>query len=267
MLHSDYVFVAGKIDWFIVRPSSALILLATAGLAFLLLRRERAGRWALAVGIGGLLAVLILPVDRWVLLPLEDRFPRPAPPAHVDGIIGIGGAIDEFISADRGIPSLNDAAERMTEFVALARRYPDARLVFSGGSGAIFPSGLREAEVARAIFASLGLDTERMDFEGESRTTWENAIFAKRIAHPAAGEIWLLITSASHMPRAVGVFRRAGWDVLAWPVAYKSRHTGGLFANGSFGARISALDLAVHEWIGLLAYHLTGKTDALFPGP
>ena len=165
----------------------------------------------------------MLPLHVWVQMPLEDRFPRPdPPPARVDGIVVLGGAVEQDLTEARGIPALNGAAERMTEPVALMRRYPDARLVFTGGQGALLHGGLTEADVARQLWTGMGVPPERMVFETASRNTHENAVLARALAKPRPGETWLLITSASHMPRSVGVFRQAGWTVVPWPVNYRT---------------------------------------------
>jgi uncharacterized SAM-binding protein YcdF (DUF218 family) len=263
------IFIASKIFWMLAQPSAILVMLTAIGVLLSVLRRRGLARAALAVGLGGLLLLLFLPVDQWALRPLEDRFPRPAPPERVDGIVVLGGAIEEFLTTDRGRPALNDKAERLTEFVALARRYPQARLIYSGGSGSLMESGVREADVARPLLAALGVDPQRVEAEHDSRTTWENAVFSYRLAKPGEAETWLLVTSASHMPRSVGAFRRAGWRVLPWPVGYKSltaRHLGWVMEM-SLPERLGNVDWAVHEWIGLLAYDVLGRSSALFPGP
>jgi uncharacterized SAM-binding protein YcdF (DUF218 family) len=227
-------------------------------------RQRRAGQWIAWIGCFLFLAVAILPVPDWTLGPLENRFPPPrALPAHIDGIIALGGAIDAELTAKHGMPSLNEHAERMTSFVALARRYPEAKLVFSAGSASVFPGHPAEAEGARLLFEELGLDPARVIFESKSRNTYENVIFSKALAQPHPSETWILVTSASHMPRSVGIFRAAGWPVIPWPVAYK---TGEPF-EVSLAGHFVHLDLAFHEWVGLLAYWLLGRTNALFPAP
>ncbi len=265
------MFEISKILWGLLRPSVLMLLLAAGGMLLHWICQgagRRAGRVMLLAGIGGLLAVLLLPLDRWALRPLEDRFPRPPAPAQVDGIIVLGGAIETDLSADRGLPSLNGAAERMTEFVALARRYPQVRLVFTGGNGTLSGAGGPEALAARALVEPLGVPPERVTYEAASRTTWDNAVFSFAMLHPQPGEVWLLVTSASHMPRAVGVFRHAGWQVTPWPVGYKSLRAGRvMLPEGGFAERLALLDWAVHEWTGLAAYRLLGRSDAWFPGP
>jgi uncharacterized SAM-binding protein YcdF (DUF218 family) len=160
---------------------------------------------------------------------------------------------------------LNNAAERITEFVALARRYPEARLVFTGGSGFVFPGALREADVIHHVLDGLGSDLSRITFERESRNTYENALFSRPLVNPGTGETWLLITSAAHMPRSVGIFRRAGWPVLAYPVDYRS--TRELSWSPDLLSGLDALNESLREWVGLVAYRLMDRTDALFPAP
>ncbi len=248
----------------VLLPTALLVELTAVGL---LLGRRSAGRLLLWTGLGGLLACLVLPVDRWAIRPLEDAFPQVAiDPPHLDGIIVLGGSIDDLTSLDRGTPVLNGAANRLTTFVTLSRRYPDARLVFTGGSGRVEQGVANEAHFARILLAGLGLPPDRVVFEDESRTTAENASLSRALVKPAPGETWALVTSASHMPRSVGVFRKAGWPVLPWPVGYLSRDSHPALAP-SLGGKLATLDLAAHEWEGLVAYWLAGKTSSLLPSP
>ncbi len=171
------------------------------------------------------------------------------------------------MTAERGIPSLNDAAERMTTAVSLALRYPTAKLVFTGGRGELLPGKMPEAAAARLFFVSMGIPADRLMLESASRTTYENAIMTKALVQPQPGQTWILVTSAWHMPRSVGVFRAAGWHVLPWPVGYKSSHDIHQWLPSTLGVHLTQLDTALHEWVGLVSYRLLGHTDALFPGP
>ena len=255
------LFAASKLLWYVACPSVLLLLCILAGLAIRRLRRLA------AFGAVAYALILALPVEQLVLRPLEDRFPRPPPPASVDGILVLGGAEDEVLTADRGIPSLTAAAERMTEAVALARRFPSARLVFSGGSGRLIPQQATESDAARLLFTALGVDPARVSYEAGSRNTWENAVLTQREIRPATGQVWLLVTSAAHMPRAVGVFRRIGWPVIPWPVGYKTARAPRSWLAATFPERLERVDGGVHEWAGLIIYRLLDRTDALLPGP
>lgn len=256
-------FVLSKIVWALVSPCA---LLALVLLLALLYHRRRP---ALSRGLVGLALLFIAalgltPLAHSVIVPLELRFPQPELPAKVDGIVVLGGAI--VLDDDQtGQPALNDAAERITSLVALARRYPEARLVYSGGSGLVRNQNQREADVAKPLFESMGIPPERVIYERDSRNTWENAVYSKKLADPKPGETWLLVTSAWHMPRSVGCFRKAGWTVLPYPVDYLDLRT--QWAGFDTDEQLYALSTAEREWIGLLAYHLMGRTDTLFPAP
>ena len=258
------IFFATKVLLAALLPSALLVECSVAGL---LLHRWRGGRWLLVLGVGGLFACLVLPVESWALRPLEDRFAAPAGfPSRIDGVIVLGGAIDELTSRDHDTPVLNEAANRITSFAILARHYPDAKLVFTGGSGGLVQGVSSEAQFARTLLTDLGVAPGRVLFEDKSLTTHENAVLTRELVHPAPGEVWALVTSASHMPRSVGVFRAAGWDVLPWPAGPRAR-AGWFPLSRSLGAKLAALDAAAHEWAGLFGYWLTGKTGSLMPSP
>jgi uncharacterized SAM-binding protein YcdF (DUF218 family) len=264
---TDLLFVLSKLFWLVMRPATLALLVALFGLVAVW-RGRRCGRWPILAGLGFYAALLLLPLHVLLEMPLENRFPRPAePPARVDGIVVLGGAVEQDLTEGRGIPALNGAAERMTEPVALMRRYPDARLVFTGGQGALLHGGVTEADVARRLWTDLGVPPERMIFESASRNTHENAVMSRALAAPRPGETWLLVTSASHMPRSVGVFRRAGWQVVPWPVNYRTGSGFHAWFNAPFPARLGEFESSVREWIGLFAYRLLGRTDAVFPAP
>lgn len=260
-------YVLSKLLWFVLRPGTFALLLSLLGLAAMW-RGRRWGRWPLLAGLGFFVMVLATPVGPLMLIPLEERFARPAtPPAHVDGVIVLGGAVDQTLTEARGIPALNGAAERMTEAVVLARQYPNARIVFTGGQGSLVHGTQTEADVARLLWSRMGLAEARVTYEDQSRNTHQNAVLSKALVQPAANETWLLVTSASHMPRSVGVFRRAGWNVVPWPVNYRTGRSFAALYDAPFPERIGQFEGALREWVGLAAYWLMDRTDAPFPAP
>ncbi|WP_244400829.1 YdcF family protein, partial [Aurantimonas manganoxydans] len=139
-----------------------------------------------------------------------------------NGIIVLGGAFDTRVARTRGMNELNDAADRVTAGMELAQRYPKAKLLFSGGVAALLEEDIPETEAAEALYRGLGLAPDRLLLDGRARDTFENAVFAKELAQPKPGEVWVLVTSASHMPRAVGCFRVAGFDIVPYPVDYRT---------------------------------------------
>jgi uncharacterized SAM-binding protein YcdF (DUF218 family) len=262
-------FILSKVLGFVAIPSNVVIVLGLLGVLLLATRLKRTGRFLTVVSVIVLALLGLSPIGNALIIPLEQRFPpwddtRGAP----DGIVVLGGAITPDVSAARNEVALNEAAERVTSAVALARRYPQARIVYSGGTGAlVYPEG-NEAVSAVRIFDRLGIPPERIIVEEQSRNTVENAVFSLLLAMPQPGERWLLVTSGYHMPRAMGVFRAAGFPVEAYPVDWRTRGPqDALRPFSTLSGGLERADTAAHEWIGLLVYWLTGRSAALFPGP
>lgn len=263
-------FVASKLAWTVLQPGNLVVLALVAASVLGFIRRP--GARLLSTGLLSavtvlLIVVTLLPAGDRLLRPLEERFERPETmPEHVDGIIVLGGMVDLMVMASRNVPALNAAAERLTEFAALARRYPGARLVVSGGSGLLGEQDLKEASAMRLALGQMGLSSRRIVAEDRSGNTYENALFSRPLVEPGEGETWILVTSAYHMPRAVGVFRAIGWDVTPWPVDYRTVPAIGLRDIDMAEALLRG-QTATREWLGLAAYRWMGRTDALFPGP
>jgi uncharacterized SAM-binding protein YcdF (DUF218 family) len=264
---SDIVFLLSKLLHVLLEPDSLLILLLCLGAA-LMWRWIRLGRWIVSVATALLVLISVLPLGQWLLMPLENRFPQPvieSMPAP-DGIIVLGGAIQTSIAGARGTLALNEYAERIAQLVIFAHRYPQARLVYSGGSADIRRERPTESAGLAPYLAPLGLEPARVALESSSRNTYENAVETRRLIQPNPGERWLLVTSAAHMPRSVGVFRGVGWDVIPYAVDY---HTSGRERWPSLAPAPNwqQLRFAAHEYIGLLSYYLAGYSQTLFPGP
>ncbi|MEK7820270.1 MAG: YdcF family protein [Pseudomonadota bacterium] len=252
---------------FLTNPGNLFFVVLVVGAVLLWTPARRLGRALVAAVIGFALIVMTVPMGRHGILLLENRFPAAPLPARVDGVVVLAGMVDQFVTRARGQLTLSGAVERLIVFADVARRYPDAKLVFSGGSGVLGRQDATEAGAVRDHAALLGLDPARVVFEDRSRNTHENAVFSHALAQPKPGETWVLITSAFHMPRAVGAFRRAGWTVVPYPVDYALEPDPPMSWQMDFLGAMGTLRSAVHEWTGLAAYRLTGKTDALFPAP
>src|SRR5262249_12417166 len=216
-------FVLSKVLGFFAIPSNLVVSIGVLGLLLLPTRFARAGR-RLAFTSLALLAILGLsPIGNALIIPLEDRFPPWAAAGGAPaGIVVLGGALSPHVSAARSEVALNESAERLTAVADLARRYPDARILFSGGSGALIFEEGTEAEFAVRVLESIGVARARIALEDRSRNTVENAIFSKALANPKPGERWLLVTSGYHMPRAIGIFRKAGFAVEPYPVDWRT---------------------------------------------
>jgi uncharacterized SAM-binding protein YcdF (DUF218 family) len=262
-------FVLSKIFGFFALPSNVLIAIGLIGIVLLCTRFTRLASWLVVTSLMLIAVAGLSPLGNALILPLEQRFPLwDASRGPPDGIVVLGGAITPDVSVARGAVALNEAAERLTATAELARRYPNARIIFSGGSAALIADEPVEAAIAVREFEALGVARERITAEEQSRNTIENAVFSRLIADPQPGQRWLLVTSAYHMPRAMAAFRAAGFAVEAYPVDWRTR--GPIDAVRPFvslGDGLRRTDTAVREWVGLLAYRLTGKTMELFPGP
>lgn len=266
--HGAMSFVLGKIFWYLAQPANLLLLVLLAGWLLLLAGARRLGHLLLFLALATLAAIAVLPVGAWVLLPLEDRLPaHPTIAEPVDGIVVLGGSVDSWISAARGMPALTEYGDRMTSAAILARRHPQARILVTSGEAAILPEGTSEGPQMRRLLVDLGIDEARILVDPEARNTWENARNARRLANPGPEERWLLVTSAFHMPRALGTFRRVGWDVVPYPVDYKTTGKGGLSFGFNLRAGLERVHLGLKEWLALVAYRLLDRTDTLFPGP
>ena len=159
----------------------------------------------------------------------------------------------------RELAGLIDTAKRITGAIALARRFPEAQIVFTGDT--------KETSNIGRLFEALGVPKDRITLVSHSRNTYENALFAKRRINPSAQARWLLITSAWHMPRAVGCFRKVGFPVEPWPVDYRTSGRIEWHFYDSISNGLRQTDIALREYVGLVAYFLTGRTPALLPGP
>jgi uncharacterized SAM-binding protein YcdF (DUF218 family) len=262
-------FALSKILGFFAIPSNLVITTGLIGLLLLLSRWARAGRRLVVASLITLALLGLSPIGNMLILPLEQRFPPwDAARGRPDGILVLGGAISPDISAARTEVALNEAAERVTAIAELARRYPDARILFSGGSGALIHGEASEAPFALRQFESLGIARTRILLEDRSRNTVENAAFSKELAQPRAGERWLLVTSSYHLPRAIGVFRKQNFPVDAYPVDWRTRGVeDALRPFPTVGDGLRRTDTAVREWVGLAVYWFSGRSSELFPGP
>ena len=262
-------FYLSKTVGVLADPSELITLIVICGL---LLWRTRYARLGKRITIAGIVLFAIAgatPLGTALLLPLENRFPQWDPSRGApDGIVVLGGVLNPYISRARHDITFNPSVERLMAAVDLSRQYPDARIVFSGGnSNLIFP-GIAESDIAIRFLERSGVPSERIVLDRTARNTMENAIGAKRVAAPKPGERWLLVTTASHMPRAIGLFRAAGFPVEAYPVDWK---TGGwddvVVLPRSLVGGFGYLDLAAHEWVALVIDWMMGRSSALFPAP
>ena len=251
-----------KIANLAAQPLNIVLVLLCLSLLWGQRRPARAGRLtAAALMLLALTGFRTLPDA--LLSPLENQNAEWAENADLDrftGIVILGGALESGrLSQYRQQPLLNSSAERMTMAVALWRRNPQLRLVFTGGEGELFGNGPSEAERALRFFDTMGVPRSALTMETRSQNTYENALFTRELSGIDAQRPWLLLTSAWHMPRSLATFKKAGWNVTPYPVDFR---TGGItpLSNYNLGEGAERWELLLHEWIGIAAYRLSGRS-------
>ena len=262
-------FVLSKTLGIMMLPVNFLIGLGLLGAILLVTRFRPFGRKLMIASIVLLAIAGFSPLGNILIYPLEQRFPPwDGASGAPDGVIILGGSIDPDLSLAHDTAVIRSAADRIVAGAALARRYPNARIVFSGGSANLISTDAKEGDFVGDTLESLGVPKSRLIIERLSRNTLENAVFSKALVAPKPGERWLLVTSAYHMPRSVGLFRKAGFPVEPYPVDWRVGGRSDRFNFMQIAADgFSRSDIATREWMGLLAYRIAGKTDDLFPGP
>ena len=251
------VYIVSKLVGALVRPETWLVTGMALALLGLIFRRLRMAGFVLGLTFVATLLVAIFPIGELLLQPLEARYPTNPLLQKVDGIIVLGGGEDPAKSAFWGQPQLRESAERYTAALELARRFPQAQVLFAGGKGQLRDlagGGVTEGSIAQEFFTAQGLAPERLLLEQESRNTSENATRSFTLAQPQPGQTWVLITSAFHMPRSMHAFTQAGWpELVAYPVDYRS----GNFVDGTgwdLAENLRVLNTALKEYVGLLVY-------------
>jgi len=264
-------FSLSKILWFVTSPGSMILLAVLVSTALLFIPRfQRFARPILVFTVVMMMIIAITPVGRLLFQVLENRFPMvemTALPQKINGIIVLGGVINPVLSQSRGQLAIGSAVERITAMAELQQRYPDAKIIFSGGSGNLFNQQVKEADFVAPLLKQLGMDVSKVIFENQSRNTVENATNSIKLAGPVNGQTWIMVTSAFHMPRSIGVFRTVGWDVVPYPVDFGAAKDQTFDLGFDLTQGLNYLGTSLHEILGLIFYKLTGKTNEFFPAP
>ncbi|MBP2235984.1 uncharacterized SAM-binding protein YcdF (DUF218 family) [Sinorhizobium kostiense] len=260
------MFLASKIFWLVAQPLSFAFFSLLIGLLLVISRFRRAGAVLGALGLLVLFLSLFTTSGPYFLQILEDRFPRPSSPQELSCIIVLGGAFENEVVAGRGGMEFNQAGDRFIEAARLARVYPKARILVSGGDGSFSGAYEGDARASETFFSAFGIGPDRLIREENSRTTFENAVHTKELLAESELENCALVTSAFHMPRSIGLFRGLGVKVTPWPTDYRTSgkvRLGFDFTQPSLNAQLTTT--AAREWIGLFGYYVSGRTPMLLP--
>ncbi len=261
-------FYLSKIFWWLFDPGNILFLLLFLGVFSLLVGWRKSGKLFCTLAFLFYFVVGMLPIAEYALNTLENRFPQVTElPQDVDGIVVLGGAINVLMSDERNELSVNDNVERVLSLVHLTKAYPDVPIIYSGGPGLIGRPDLNESDMIEPLLKELVAPGNKLHFEKRSRNTHENAVFTKEMIDQIGDGKWLLVTSATHMPRSVGAYRLQGIDVIPFPVAYLTSQNFSFSLSLLPRSGLGSFRSALHEWLGLSVYYFTGKTTEFFPAP
>ena len=253
-------FWISKLAWLLISPYTVIFVWLCAGVFLLWLRKNVWGRRILTGLAAIILFIGLFPVGDWILGPLENRYPPNPTLENVDGIIVLAGSENALLTSARDQVVLSDAAERDLSFMRLARQFPGAQLIFSGGSGRLLGQEFKAADVAKRLFSEQALDISRITFERDSRNTYENALFSKTLINPRPNQRWVLITSGYHMPRSMDIFCKIGWAMTPYPVDFQTSGRNSFRIDWNPQGSLSLISIGIKERIGLIAYRVTGKS-------
>lgn len=244
--------------WWIINIDLLFILFLIVGGTLLLFKQKKWGKGFLVFSCAGLVFFAIVPVGVWTFECLENRFPKVVSiPPTTKGMILLGGSFDQRTTLGRGETAYNLAAGRFIQFVEIAKANPHLQLVFTGNAF--------EAETAKKEFKALGLDPSLIRFEGNSKDTKDNAAKTGELLKPNAQDQWLLVTSAYHMPRSVGLFGKTGFNVIPYPVDYHTPGQGGMGWFLGLKLNLDAWQASSREWLGMFINYLMGRSDEIYP--
>ncbi len=254
--------------WLFLQPSNLFLVLLVVGILLVWRNHRRAGLGLLTFCAAIYMMVMFGPLTNWLLVPLEKRFSdytNLVSDTPYSGIIVLAGAERLRYSTKHNQVTLNGGAERLIEAAKLARMFPDLPVIYCGGGQS--DETFSESHIARKFFSEAGIDISRIRFDDRSYNTHTNALEAGKLIQPHETGKWLLVTSAFHMPRAAGSFRTQNINIQPYPVDYRTRISISIISRPAAGRNFYELDFAAHEWLGLLAYYISGRSEELFPAP
>ena len=261
-------FIVSKLAWGLLSPTNLIVLLMVFA-TFQLFRNKtsEAKKILLPIALVSLI-LLSYPMSDYLMHPLETRFSKPEVlPDTIDGIIVLGGGENLKLSVGWNTIEVGSGGDRFIAAAILAKHYPYAPVIFSGGSGSLrFDTSTTGGDVARKLLIAVGIDEGRLIIESQSCNTYENFVLLNDVLPKSDGR-YLLVTSAFHMPRSVGIARQQNINVTAYPVDYYSNKPAYRQWDFSLSEHLNVLEPAWKEWIGLTVYYWTGKTSEWFPSP
>jgi len=258
-------FYLSKILWLILSPFNIFIFITLLSIFLYFIKLRRLSLIIFLINFVFIALISFFPIGSYLIYNIEKEYhSNIKPPEKIDGILILGGATIPQLYNEYNQISLNGSSERLVESVFIIKKFDKAKVIFSGGSGIINRPDLGHSQVAKSFYEKIGIEIEKIIFEEESRNTYENIIYSKKIANPKINENWLLITSASHMKRALLIADKSNWKLIPYAVDFKNIKNFKLIPNLKLLKNLNSFHQGSHEWLGLVSYYLMGRTDKVF---
>ena len=258
-------FYLSKILWLILNPFNIFIFVILLSIFLYFVKLRRLGLIIFLINFVFIVLISFLPIGSYLIYNIEKEYHSYIkPPDQVDGILILGGATNPLLYNEYDQISLNGSSERLVESVFIIKKFDKAKVIFSGGSGILNRPDFDHARVAKSFYNKIGIEIDKIIFEDNSRNTYENIIYSKKIANPKINENWLLITSASHMKRALLIADKNNWKLIPYAVDFKNIKNFKLIPNLKLLKNLNTFQQGSHEWLGLISYYLMGRTHKVF---
>ena len=258
-------FYLSKILWLILNPFNIFIFVTLISIFLYFVKLRKLSLIIFVINFVFITLISFLPIGSYLIYKIEKEYHSYIkPPDQVDGILILGGATNPLLYNEYDQISLNGSSERLVESVFIIKKFDKAKIIFSGGSGILNRPDLNHAQVAKSFYKKIGIEIDKIIFENNSRNTHENIIYSKKIANPKINENWLLITSASHMKRALLIADKNNWELIPYAVDFKNIKDFKFIPNLNLLSNLNSFQQGSHEWLGLVSYYLMGRTNKVF---
>lgn len=252
-----YFYFSRFVNYFLHNQLLLISLILLIALFLFIISRKEMSKKVLILATVYFVIIAIIPTGKILMFFLErEILGENYKFEHLDGIIVLSGNEDIDKSQHYNQLYTSGTTYRLIESIKLSKKFPKAQIVFSGGSGSIFSKKL-STQVAENFFELFSYDINSIIFESNSSNTYENLIFTKKIVNPKINENWVLVTSAFHMRRALGVSNQLGLQLTPYPVDYRlSKNLFSEFFKFNLMENISIFQVASREVLGLFTYRL-----------
>ena len=258
-------FYLSKILWLIINPFNIFLFFIFFGFFANFFLRDIIFKITLFFVILTFIIIAVIPTGNYMFYQLEKKFHlKTILPEQIDGILILSGATNPLLTKEFDQINLNGSVERLTESIQLHKKYPAATIIYSGGSGSLKYPDLTHSYVAKKFFIQQQVNLDKIIFESKSRNTFENIFYSKEISSPQPNENWILVTTAFHMTRALNVAEKLNWEFIPYAVDFYIPKKFSWKPSLNFIGNIYSMHSASHEWVGLVAYYLMGRTNKIY---